>query len=249
MTTLTPTTESLKIFQLTSSRRGWLFFQISFRWSVYFNSHPHEEDDHMHKTVYCIRDISTHILTKRMTLGITLKNICNKFQLTSSRRGWQWYHVCVFIFIIFQLTSSRRGWPYFSSFVIITVPFQLTSSRRGWRYYDKSPGCLFIFQLTSSRRGWHGATVLIKGVSISTHILTKRMTVCWFYEHTIANISTHILTKRMTNGMGADAEYISFQLTSSRRGWRFKEMVNIHLENISTHILTKRMTFNILVTR
>ena len=56
--------------------------------------------------------------------------------------------------------------------------------------------------------------------SISTHILTKRMT---FYFHVLSpvlHISTHILTKRMTK--------ITCNPSVSN--------------NISTHILTKRMT-------
>ena len=34
---------------------------------MYFNSHPHEEDDSWIRTERCRMDISTHILTKRMT--------------------------------------------------------------------------------------------------------------------------------------------------------------------------------------
>ena len=34
---------------------------------VYFNSHPHEEDDGTMSLLAQLRDISTHILTKRMT--------------------------------------------------------------------------------------------------------------------------------------------------------------------------------------
>ena len=33
----------------------------------YFNSHPHEEDDYGHLATGTLKDISTHILTKRMT--------------------------------------------------------------------------------------------------------------------------------------------------------------------------------------
>ena len=33
----------------------------------YFNSHPHEEDDYIHRANFQIIDISTHILTRRMT--------------------------------------------------------------------------------------------------------------------------------------------------------------------------------------
>ena len=110
------TTQSLlcisRAFQLTSSRRGWLCGRIEKNSVEHFNSHPHEEDDWIHPTAkktlkhfnshpheeddgYLsgenhIYDISTHILTKRMTvqrLGVLLQTL--SFQLTSSRRGWQ----------------------------------------------------------------------------------------------------------------------------------------------------------------
>ena len=55
---------------------------------------------------------------------------------------------------------------------------------------------------------------------ISTHILTKRMTMFWLNSMDVEFISTHILTKRMTNVV--------------------KDIVL--KSNISTHILTKRMT-------
>ena len=37
-------------------------------WNFYFNSHPHEEDDDSLRLLNCHADISTHILTKRMTI-------------------------------------------------------------------------------------------------------------------------------------------------------------------------------------
>ena len=76
-----------------------------------FNSHPHEEDDTYTPPVAGSTDISTHILTKRMTV--------------SSIYGW--YES------LFQLTSSRRGWRYLLGMFVIVFVFQLTSSRRGWR--------------------------------------------------------------------------------------------------------------------
>ncbi len=55
------------IFQLTSSRRGWHCFHHSNYIQKHFNSHPHEEDDCVKKTIFFCHNISTHILTKRMT--------------------------------------------------------------------------------------------------------------------------------------------------------------------------------------
>ena len=99
--------------------------------------------------------------------------------------------------------------------------FQLTSSRRGWLTQQEFADALNIFQLTSSRRGWQSrGKTSGHGESISTHILTKRMT------HFRIPLSFHQ----------------SFQLTSSRRGWQqFLEIFKSSTV-ISTHILTKRMT-------
>ena len=120
------------VFQLTSSRRGWLVREAFIYYTSHFNSHPHEEDDNVHWWRCCISEISTHILTKRMTLYFkTLKvwyinfnshpheedddNILSYdtdmlFQLTSSRRGWRGKKHTVDKIQVFQLTSSRRGW-------------------------------------------------------------------------------------------------------------------------------------------
>ena len=63
---LTPTISGA--FQLTSSRRGWPYTSIfNILIKYYFNSHPHEEDDFLGKTNKGNTNISTHILTKRMT--------------------------------------------------------------------------------------------------------------------------------------------------------------------------------------
>ena len=70
----------------------------------------------------------------------------------------------------------------------------------------------------------HIATTMINTVffKISTHILTKRMTIIHSFAAPAIYISTHILTKRMTDG------FPTFCI----------------LCVISTHILTKRMTYH-----
>ena len=168
----------------------------------YFNSPPHKEN-HIATTMIntIFFKISTHILTKRMTqhhllqqivntyfnshpheeddpMNFPLSSIGNIFQLTSSRRGWQLFYEYFSIFIIFQLTSSRRGWLIPISFDDSGIPFQLTSSRRGWR---------------------KAAEFIEKYFRISTHILTKRMTIDYMIQ----------------------CLKVAFQLTSSRRGWPF----------------------------
>ena len=143
--------------------------------------------------------ISTHILTKRMTA------LCR-----------YWHNLETF-----QLTSSRRGWPVLPCTAnLASVIFQLTSSRRGWPYQSNRHGEGLVFQLTSSRRGWRLSISFCTSSSpISTHILTKRMTIPLPHSWDRCFISTHILTKRMTSSNSNCTTAPSFQLTSSRRGW------------------------------
>ena len=53
----------------------------------HFNSHPHEEDDLSWYSINWTLSISTHILTKRMTIRSWEVEGRYPFQLTSSRRG------------------------------------------------------------------------------------------------------------------------------------------------------------------
>ena len=98
----------------------------------YFNSHPHEEDDFYFLPFLIKRDISTHILTKRMTeLNEARKNyrsisthILTKRMTSSIRRErgrkeisthiltkrMTFFKMLTNSYKIFQLTSSRRGW-------------------------------------------------------------------------------------------------------------------------------------------
>ena len=123
-----------RLFQLTSSRRGWHHTGFPRPIWKHFNSHPHEEDDVRALSHLSDQDISTHILTKRMT-------------------------------------NTGMSFTYINA-------FQLTSSRRGWRTAENPAVRKKLFQLTSSRRGWHYVPVEADLVNdISTHILTKRMTV------------------------------------------------------------------------
>ena len=87
--------------------------------------------------------------------------------------------------------------------------------------FSMASSSALIFQLTSSRRGWPFLlSVIAFLITISTHILTKRMTFHFRVTQWMENISTHILTKRMTLAV----------------------FPKCHAWDISTHILTKRMT-------
>ena len=166
----------------------------------YFNSPPHKKN-HIATTMIntVLFKISTHIFTRRMTAtctNTTVSNIISTHILTK------------------RMTVSVLP----SGFV---CSFQLTSSRRGWRTSRCSASLWILFQLTSSRRGWPRMIDYQFRINpISTHILTKRMTVEDLRNELVKSISTHILTKKMTLSVYADTHNI----------------------NISTHILTKRMT-------
>ena len=125
---------------------------------------------------------------------------------------------------IFQLTSSRRGWQYAPE-IVRTCP----------RYFNSHPheeddtalvsygGSGNISTHILTKRMTYPACVNACDINISTHILTKRMTLQtgWVSENN--RISTHILTKRMTMTGVKPVIYMSFQLTSSRRGWRYSQ--------------------------
>ena len=90
----------------------------------------------------------------------------------------------------------------------------------------------------------HIATTMINTVffKISTHILTKRMTIIHSFAAPAIYISTHILTKRMTDGFPTFCILCVISthiLTKRMTWWIFQYCSGL---DISTHILTKRMT-------
>ena len=122
--------------------------------------------------------------------------------------------------------------------------FQLISSRRGWLWATRNAEAFLIFQLTSSRRGWlQFQDPWSVPHHISTHILTKRMTVALDHNRRRIDISTHILTKRMTIWPGTVLTipgYFNSHPHEEDDLFHFK--LSPFLFSISTHILTKRMT-------
>ena len=191
----------------------------------YFNSQPHEEADIGYLTYWIFPPL---------------------FQLTASRRGW-------------QSECSRRECAKDISTHSLTK--RLTSFRRYIAWF-------VLFQLTASRRGWlPGRNHLYLHFEISTHSLTKRLTENRPEWSGWWEISTHSLTKRLTlfvalwertdlhfnsqpheeADVGGDVTAVScniFQLTASRRGWRYRHLIFLLFQNISTHSLTKRLTRN-----
>ncbi len=122
----------------------------------------------------------------------------------------------------FQLTASQGGWPHLAGWPL-SVPYfnsQPHKEADGWNITRMR--MLIIFQLTASQGGWlcsrTGIELMmyfnsqphkeaddgelhttIAGVNISTHSLTRRLTVTyWNGLNRHFNISTHSLTRRLT---------------------------------------------------
>ena len=143
------------IFQLTSSRGGWQWCMLLLMKKMYFNSHPHKEDDVVADIIGSNVLISTHILTRRMTTAGVNLIFQLAFQLTSSQGGWRGnFSFGSDQLKLFQLTSSRGGWQDYLLCLQKQQKFQLTSSRGGWRAAGGNRQSQERFQLTSSRGGW-----------------------------------------------------------------------------------------------
>ena len=228
----------------------------------YFNSHPHEEDDDRLIPVCYLRDISTHILTKRMTiysdtpLGLA---IISTHILTKRMTEQEWRCAKEQYFnshpheeddgelygtvehFIFQLTSSRRGWQNGIKIQLGMIKFQLTSSRRGWQSPPSRSFMITVFQLTSSRRGWRcGCTQINQKAYFNSHP-HEEDDFPSLKNHCHIIISTHILTKRMTQirkRMSLQSHFNSHP--HEEDDYNYVDNTTIYI--ISTHILTKRMT-------
>ena len=211
----------IDIFQLTSSRRGWPplgmehshpkhfnshpheeddCFSLTFTHEhEYFNSHPHEEDDDIFYGDSADWDISTHILTKRMTKMLTNSYKMNNISTHILTKRMTQQEAILFCIEKFQLTSSRRGW---LATTLLSVADYLISTHiltKRMTSLHCSPFSPRTFQLTSSRRGWrrYGEYVDMDNQYFNSHPHEEDDSVSRFLNPSLY-ISTHILTKRMT---------------------------------------------------
>ena len=217
----TKTLEILKqLFQLTASQGGWHYWLSQLRLLIHhFNSQPHKEADDLYGLAPVGVYISTHSLTRRLT--IERRTIC-----------WQG---------TFQLTASQGGWPILIATPWVRLIFQLTASQGGWRPTTAGKAIYDYFNSQPHKE----ADLPVEGRwycdYISTHSLTRRLTLCNASAESIGSISTHSLTRRLTGCTGgialdginfnsqphkeADSCIITlwdiylFQLTASQGGW------------------------------
>ena len=145
-------------FQLTSSRGGWRFLQTYFSLRLHFNSHPHEEDDCHAVTISNsvsvfqltssrggwrgdgwvferTYNISTHILTRRMTTAVEILCLLQRISthILTRRMTTALEILCLLQgisthILTRRMTASVDNWSFISL-------FQLTSSRGGWRCF------------------------------------------------------------------------------------------------------------------
>ena len=164
-------------FQLTSSRGGWLIFSLHPKTTIVFQL-TSSRGGWLY-SLWIIKPyhiISTHILTRRMTIPLEKMKFRNTFQLTSSRGGWLPTTFAVLNFLYFNShpheeddfdsrTRNRRN----------IISTHILTRRMTPRYF-RDVG-LWVFQLTSSRGGWLTGVIDYDAIQIiSTHILTRRMT-------------------------------------------------------------------------
>ena len=108
-----------------------LTFSASSPFHVNFNSHPHEEDDSINCERSDYYDISTHILTKRMTIFSTYNVLCTSIST----------HILTKRMTLFVIIIPRK----------ICISTHILTKRMTILPPSQTPP--YIFQLTSSRRG------------------------------------------------------------------------------------------------
>ena len=167
----------------------------------YFNSHPHEEDDDLAPFVKMSFVISTHILTKRMTgcVGTAYRekdistHILTK-RMTPGRLGGRFQkHISTHI-LTKRMTDCR-------TICVSKNIFQLTSSRRGWRsLLFLIRACMYFNSHPHEEDDiCHGCRRVLSRIYFNSHPHEEDDRVTWL-SSSLSSISTHILTKRMTTG-------------------------------------------------
>ena len=127
---------------------------VSVSGKLYFNSHPHEEDDRNQNHIHSSNSISTHILTKRMTISILLYGLSVRISTHILTKRMTLLTYSVSGATSFQLTSSRRGW---------RITHHICENLRHFNSHPHEEDDIFTDMMSYSQ-------------GISTHILTKRMT-------------------------------------------------------------------------
>ena len=166
--------------------------------SEVFNSHPHKEDDLLpdHKYQHC--DFSTHILTRRMTMNVATDDVSENFSTHILTRRMTICIVVDELISTFQLTSSQGGWPRTESICSIRKFFNSHPHKEDDFWTSFYPVQLRFFNSHPHKEDDYVWVLLPYMIVFSTHILTRRMTKRRCNLKMVLDFSTHILTRRMT---------------------------------------------------
>ena len=189
----------------------------------YFNSQPHKEADKLPPGN--VHEVRT-------------------FQLTASQGGWPVSHFHSRCKTVFQLTASQGGW-HFVVPVFLIVLLHFNSQPHKEADVSQHTRCfgIWTFQLTASQGGWRHRNVLSAYNFISTHSLTRRLTIFNIISWFIIRISTHSLTRRLT-GLPELVRQIGYISTHSlTRRLTITSESQLQRIYISTHSLTRRLTY------
>ena len=180
--------------------------------------------------------LSTHILTRRMTVMkqtvFMMKQSFNshphKEDDCAGNDRWHDYSLST------HILTRRMTWQHLE--LMQGRFFQLTSSQGGWRIFSSPSFPYITFQLTSSQGGWRFTKLPLTGHwDLSTHILTRRMTIFDAFTWLLFGLSTHILTRRMTAWTLISFDRWAFQLTSSQGGWLDNYVLLLHVQAFNSH--------------
>ena len=106
------------------------------------------------------------------------------------------------------------------------------------------PVTTFLFQLTASQGGWPQLPILLSVCSdISTHSLTRRLTLGIFLINLLITISTHSLTRRLTRCFGCIRTGSAYFNSQPHKEADQTGTTTYYPCYISTHSLTRRLTY------
>ena len=190
--------------------------------ALHFNSHPHKEDDIEQFLICGVWNISTHILTRRMTImcgqNVEEQVYFNSHPHKEDDRNIQWWdlvkqyfnshphkeddvirfpackcHIFISTHILTRRMTIKHPFPSLIMTHFNSHPHKEDDRRtahdhsRSW-YFNSHP------HKEDDYSFWKKLGV----TRISTHILTRRMTLYPGSYRYSTGISTHILTRRMT---------------------------------------------------
>ena len=144
--------------------------------------------------------LSTHILTRRMTIQQRILVSDSVFQLTSSQGGWRYWRWKQTVIRNFQLTSSQGGWPFSISSKSKSNTFNSHPHKEDDRVGNITIITGTLFQLTSSQGGWQ----YILNIS----------------DTSIYSFNSHPHKEDDVEAEREERWWNIFQLTSSQGGWQ-----------------------------